>query len=302
MRICTYNVRNLFLDDAANADADANANADADVEASERDPYYTKSPAEFRNLVKTIGRVNADVLCLQEVSTRASLEKLNAALERPLPHVGFLPGNSNRGIQLAMLSRYPLCLSSHAHLELTDEAGGSLTEYDTAADAAAGRTVPLRFQRDLLLGEIDAGPLGKLAIFNTHLKSKTNRPWRLLAADTIRVAECQAISRIIEDYLERHPQRATVLLGDFNDIRSSESLAPLFAMPFTDPLTDQLRGTGRNPSTYWPRRRMRIDHILLSPAAQACVRQGSARIHSGRQAKQASDHYPVSLELDMPSR
>lgn len=291
MRICTYNVRNLFLDDAANANAE--------VEPVARDPYYTKSPAEFRSLVKTIGRVNADVLCLQEVSSLASLEKLNAELERPLPHVGFLPGNSNRGIQLAILSRYPLRLRSHAQLELTDAAGGPLAEYDSEADAAAERTVPLRFQRDLLLGEIDAGPLGQLAIFNTHLKSKTNRPWRLLAADTIRIAECQAISAIVENYLERHPNRATLLLGDFNDTRNSESLAHLFAMPFTDPLDDQLRRTGRNPSTYWPKRRMRIDHILVSPAAQAFVRKDSARIHSSRQAQKASDHYPVSLDLDL---
>ena len=60
-------------------------------------------------------------------------------------------------------------------------ASGTITE-SVSREPAAERTVPLRFQRDLLLGEIDAGPLGTVAIFNTHLKSKTNRPWRLLAA------------------------------------------------------------------------------------------------------------------------
>lgn len=291
MRICTYNVRNLFL-----AGLGGEQGNSTDI------AHSTKVPAEFRSLVKIVDKVAADVLCLQEVSTFSALHALNEALTRPFEHIEVLPGNSNRGIHLATMSRYPFELTSHRDLLLADESGAELAEYATQADAENLRPTHLRFQRDLLLAEIAVDSQRPLAIFNTHLKSKTNRPWRLLAADTIRDAESRTIRTVVSAYATEHADRPTVLLGDFNDKRSSDSVSRLFSMAFTDPLDAQLRRQGRNPSTYWPRRRMRIDHILLSARARDLLQKGSARIHASHAAKRASDHYPVSLELDLDKR
>ncbi|MEM8768800.1 MAG: hypothetical protein AAGE43_15235, partial [Pseudomonadota bacterium] len=87
--------------------------------------------------------------------------------------------------------------------------------------------------------------------------------------------------------------------GDLNDTRHSDALAPIFALPLADPMGEKLAATGRNPSTYWPKRRMRLDFLLLGGSAQRLYQQDSARIHTGNRAKRASDHYPVSLELDL---
>lgn len=287
LRICTYNVRNLFL-----------GNVDSGQPMSV-DTHTAKTPAELRSLVKVIDAVAADVLCLQEVSSATALHALNDELARPFAHIEVLQGNSNRGIHLATMSRTPFELTSHREHLLVDECGGELCEYDTETDAENGRSTRLRFQRDLLLAEISLKSGCPLAIFNVHLKSQTNRPWRRLAADTIRDAESRSIRAIVGEYTRQHCAYPTVLLGDFNERRTSDSVSCLFSMAFADPLDAQLRQEGRNPSTYWPKKHMRLDHILLSARARDLLRKGSARIHASHRGKQASDHYPVSLRLDL---
>ena len=73
-----------------------------------------------------------------------------------------------------------------------------------------------------MLAEIDLGMDEPLAVFNVHLKSKTNRPWRALAADVVRSAESRAMARIVADHLQEHPDRVVLVAGDFNDTRRSD--------------------------------------------------------------------------------
>lgn len=280
MRIATYNVRNLLDEDQA-----------ARAAAS------PKTENELKALAGTIGQVSADVLLLQEVGGNEILASVNDRLNAPYPYLEVLPGNSVRGIHLAILSREPFELTSHQSALLADEEGGALHEYETEADAAAGTASPARIQRDLMLAEIALEDAGVLALFNVHLKSKTNRDWRLLASDVIRAAEVRHVVEIVTAYLDRHPRRPVILGGDFNDTPRSDVLAPLFEL-LTDPLGERLAKTGRNPSTYWPKRRMRIDFLLLSPAAVARLNRDSPKIHAGQRAQRASDHYAVSLDLD----
>ena len=133
------------------------------------------------------------------------------------------------------------------------------------------------------------------------LKSKTNRDWRLLAADVIRAAEARQVAARIAAYMRSHPGRPVILGGDFNDLRSSEVLRPLFELPLCDPMGDSLAASGRNPSTYWPKRRMRLDFLLLSEAARARLQPDSPTIHSSQRARRGSDHYPISLDLEFAS-
>ncbi|HEY5646405.1 MAG TPA: endonuclease/exonuclease/phosphatase family protein [Pseudomonadales bacterium] len=284
MRIASYNVHNLLHE------------ADA-----ERAGATVKTAAAVKALAGTIGALGADVLLLQEVGAGSVLAEINDLLRAPYPYLEVLEGNSPRGIHLGILSREPFSLTSHRDVLLVDESGEPLAEFDTERDAAAAHAQAARFQRDLMLAEVALADGEPLALFNVHLKSKTNRPWKRLAADTVRAAEARQIRRVVGDYLQKHPARAVILGGDFNDTRSSDALAPLFDLPLFDPLGEMLARTGRKPTTYWPKRRMRLDFLLLSTAARSLLDQGSARIHVGQRAQRASDHYPVSIDLRLPA-
>jgi len=282
LRIASYNVQNLFVDEDVQAGTDVVA----------------KPTKAINALAGTLGSLAADVVLVQEVGSLRGLEAVNAGLDTPYPFCAVVAGNSARGIHLGVLSREPFELTSHRQLELTDNEGAPLLEYDSEAAASTGTTTRLQIQRDLLQIELDLADQGTLTLFNVHLKSKTNRPWRRLAADDVRAAEVRQIARRISEYLRTHPDRPVLLGGDFNDLRSSKALAPLFALPLVDPMGEQLAGSGRNPSTYWPKRRMRLDFLLLSPAAANRLVADSARIHASQRAKRGSDHYPVSIDLD----
>ncbi len=274
--IATYNLKNLFLAGEGPA----------------------KPNGELRPLVRMLDQLDADIVLLQEVGSLASLTLLNGRLARPYAYPGLVPGNSDRSIHLAVLSRHRVRLVSHHHCMLFDAQGSKLQDHETEAAARAGQLSPLRFCRDLLRVDVLGLEL-PLSIFAVHLKSRTNRDWRTLAADEIRAAECRRIGELMAEFRACHPHALMILCGDFNDRLSSDALAPLQRLAMQDPLGDLLQRNGRNPSTYWPKRRMRIDHILVCQHAAARVLADSARIHASRMAQTASDHYPVSLELQI---
>ena len=270
IRVCTYNVKNLFL-------------------AGEGE---TKPPAEMRPLARMLDQVDADFIGLQEVGSRTSLEQLNERLRRPYPHLGFAAGNSTRSIGLGVLSREPVSVDSHAEQLLCDPQGGTLRQYLTEADAMADNPSPLRFQRDALLVQMGSGSHA-LAIVVVHLKSRTNRTWQLLSAEEMRAAEARRLADIVADNCKRFP---LILMGDLNDHWSADALAPLRELGLRDPVGEALQQQGRNPSTYWPRRRMRLDHILVMPDQR--IQTNDPVIHASRMAQTASDHYPVSIEVN----
>ncbi len=240
-----------------------------------------------------IDQVAADTLVVQEAGSAASLETLNARLASPYEHQGLVPGNSTRSIHIGVLSRYPFELTSHRDVALTDTAGAALGWYPDESAARNVEAATLPVQRDVVLVETRVQNRA-VALFGVHLKSRTNAPWQLLAAEEMRAAEVRALARLVADYRQRQPQSIIAVLGDFNDRWSADSLAPLRDLGMLDPLGDELRQRGRNPSTYWPKRRMRIDHIWLARGTAS-----NPEIHISHMARQASDHYPVSLELDM---
>lgn len=286
MRIASYNVQNLFTD----------------ADARQHEGAVAKPAKAIQALSGTLAALGADAVLLQEVASAAALEQVNARLETPYPFAAVVEGNSERGIHLAVLSREPFEVTSHRQVELTDTAGTPLEEYPSEAAAFADQALPLRIQRDLLRIELDLADQGALTLFNVHLKSKTNRAWRRLPADDVRAAEARQIAGLVEAHLLAHPERPVLIGGDFNDLRSSDSLAPFFALPLADPMGEQLAARGGNPSTYWPKRRMRLDFLLLSAAAQARLVHNSATIHASQRAKRASDHYPISVDLDFSDR
>jgi endonuclease/exonuclease/phosphatase family metal-dependent hydrolase len=275
LRIATYNLKNLFLDG----------------EGPE------KPNKEVRPLARMIDQVAADVLVVQEAGSATSLQRLNDRLARPYRHVEVLPGNSNRSIHLGVMSRLPVMLASHKDTVLRSVEGSMLDHFVDLSAAQASKATPLGFCRDLLRVGLRTETGAEVALFCVHLKSRTNQPWQKRSADEIRTAECRALHDVVLEHTRKHPEHIVCLLGDFNDRMVNDALAPVVALGFADPLGSRLKSTGRNPSTYWPRRRMRIDHILVSANGLPVVVDDSPQIHASHMARTASDHYPVSIDL-----
>ena len=271
IRIGTYNVQNLFL-------------------AGEGEAKPARALTALR---KVIQRLDADLLVLQEVGSKHTLGLLNEQLPQPYPYFECVPGNSLRSIHLAVLSRLPIQVRSHKDEVLCDELGQTLPSFADALAAHEQRTSATTLQRDVLQVETEA-----LTLFGVHLKSKGNPAWQCVAADEIRSLEAQVVARLVEAYVATHPETATVVLGDFNDLPSSDALAPLSELNWIDPHGLKCQRLGRNPSTYWPKRRMRLDRVLVKPDTVPLIVADSELIHTGELYRKASDHYPVTLDLN----
>ena len=291
LKIATYNLKNLFLSDEG----------------------ALKPRHEVRPLARMIDQVEADILALQEVGSQASLEQLNGLLEKPYEHCHCLPGNSNRSIHIAVLSRIKPQICSHRDRQLWDEHGHPIEYFASEAELAKGVMQPLRMQRNVVQIEFSdfrssasgGQPVDQpsdtprgITLFAVHLKSKGNAPWQTLGSDLIRAAECRLLAQLVLDYQQRIENIPIVVLGDFNDLAASDALKPLRALKLHDPLGDQLLRMGRNPSTYWPKRGQRLDRILLCANAVNDYVENSAMIHASQMARQASDHFPVSLQVE----
>ncbi|XOV82652.1 MAG: endonuclease/exonuclease/phosphatase family protein [bacterium] len=286
VRIATYNLQNLFL-----------------AEEGVLDPLLpSEGPLtpqrRLRPMARMITQVDADVLLVQEVGSQRSLDLLNAQLPQPYPHARVVPGNSLRSIHLGVLSRQDVIVSSHRHVQLLDAHGRGLYFYRSAEEAAAQQQRPAGFFRDVLQIDIHRSRQLPVTLFGVHLKSRTNPPWQLHGANVYRLAEAQALAQLVAQYRACHPHVGLAVLGDFNDLLSSDALQPLRQLPLQDVVGAQLRRAGRNPSTYWPKRRARIDHILLDVTLTGLLVPESAAIHANQMARTASDHYPVSVVLN----
>lgn len=272
LRIASYNVKNLFGPDAE----------------------YPKPAHELRALLREIDKLSADVLVLQEVGGADALAYLNESLSAPYPVQHCQAGNSERGIHLAVLSRFPLRVKSHRDRRLSDEQGMPVQGYTSADHARTGQAEALGLQRDLLEIEIDEQG-AEIVLFAVHLKSKAQMPWQIADAEATRAAEARLIAERVQGVMDSG--REVMLAGDFNDVPAAPSLAAIDALGLIDVHLATPSRSKRSRSTYWPKRHARIDRILVSAGLAARIVQNSARIHTGDRARRASDHFAVSVDL-----
>lgn len=269
-------------------------------DAADDEPINPAKPQrELRALARTLDRVEADLVALQEVGSQRALEDLNSLLKRPFEHLALAPSNSIRGIHVGFLARSPFELDCRLHPILTDGDGSPLSELATANSA---ELTPLRIQRSIAIARLKPANAPTLHCLGVHLKSPGRRPWHTLSPLTIRLAECRLLAEVIDDLKQTHPDSPLVILGDFNDAPTSAAFAPLEELTsgvLFDPLLRELVPANPRLTTYWPKRRTRVDRILLDQEAAAHYQRGSMRIWTGNTAEVASDHFPVSLDLDL---
>lgn len=283
MRVASFNMQNLRLRDGRLDGArDGDRPEDATATAARLDPADRSLGA------KLIARADADVVALQEVFDRASLDHfhdrfLARAGDGRYPWRVCLPGNDGRGQDVALMSRRPLeDVASHA----------SLRPADLGLEAPRGVDPdhPI-FRRDCLRAR--AGPL---TLFVCHFKApypSARRAW------AIRRLEAGAVRRLIE---ARFPDPAAALwlvLGDLNepaDGTGAPAIAPLLP-PFSVDLLQRLP-PGRRWS--WHDAETggygRPDALLASPALAGRFPQACPEILRAGLGHEATRHAGPRLE------
>jgi endonuclease/exonuclease/phosphatase family metal-dependent hydrolase len=256
VRVATWNVHDLF-------DAE-----DRLVPPGDEDlvPAPAEVDAKVARVAAVLARIDADVWLLQEVESRAILERL--ALAAGYGAARLVEGNDPRGIDVALLSRLPvLGYASHA---------GEL-----------GPDGRLLWPRDCVEAWLPAGAEGRrLVVVGSHLSSA------LSDDGTRRRLQAARMRELADEAAAEDPEALVLAGGDLNDAPGSDALAPLLA-----------DGVWRDPvgpgAVTWTGggRTARLDYLLVPAASDAT---SGARVDAGAGVAAASDHRPVVLDLVVP--
>ena len=254
MRFAAWNMLNLFdnTDDPEKSDEGT-------------DP---KSFIDAGYLARGIDSLQTDVLAVEEVENRAVLERLNARLARPFAYVELLEGNDPRGIDVGILSRFPV-EAARSH-RLMDLAGGA------------------KFARDFPVYRVRLAKDRAVNVGVVHLKSKLGDK---AESDAWRLAEAQAARSILEELRKTEAGTPVVVMGDFNDHRDAATLAPFFT--FLKDVTLMVPEKDRFSFVH-EKKGEQIDFILASEDLKP-VKAGI--VHA---ADNPSDHCPVWADFAAP--
>ncbi len=308
MRIATFNVQNLRLRLRAGRGRLDGAR-DGDVAVDAHPAAAALDDADRRLTAWVIAKLDADVVCLQEVFDRATLDHFHDRYLRrtgiaSYPHRVCLPGNDGRGRDLAVLSRRPTAdVTSHAHLRPAD-LGIPVPEGQKAA-------TPL-FRRDCLMLRV-----GTLTLVLCHFKAPWPDPD---AAWAVRRMEAEGVRRLIERRFDDPAAALWLIAGDLNEPttepRGDRAIAPLiggFSVDLLARLPEAERWsyalpdlgiTGRPDALLaspalgrgWPRARPRV---LREGMGREVTQYRGARLPGvGRHRPHASDHAALVVDFE----
>lgn len=209
--------------------------------------------AAITNTARVIASVNPDILVLVEVENRPALQQfhdkiLQPLLARPYPYNMVIDGNDPRGIDVGILSRYPI-QRMRSHI----------------ADRPSEHAPSPTFSRDCPEYYVELPSGRELLILPNHFASKGSD-----ATGARRRKQAAQVRNIYESLRKRFP--LAVVAGDLNDHPRSGALDSLLKR--TD-LTDAMalkQYRGEFPGTYQrATANEKIDYLLLSPALQRKV-------------------------------
>lgn len=240
------------------------------------------------NTGRVISEVRPDILITVEVENRPTLARFNeqvlgAQFDYAQSHFMVIDGNDQRGIDLGVLSRFPI-VEIRSHVDDLNDDGTRLFSRDCP-------------EFDIML------PAGeRLVVMPNHLKSKRNGNNK--ATRTLRQAQATRAHAIALAALARSP--FVLLGGDMNDTPASQPLAALFADGFQDIISHPNYPTDR-PGTYQTGLAShKIDYLIMSPQLRAKLlntgieRRGSYHPNTwepfdtvSSSVEEASDHHLV---------
>jgi endonuclease/exonuclease/phosphatase family metal-dependent hydrolase len=258
MRITTFNVENLRLRHPA-GHARLDGARDGDVPADAGREAAALDLADRRLTAQLLARIDADVVCLEEVFDIEALDffhdhLLRNAGGRTYPYRFCFPGNDGGGRDVALMSTRPVDeVTSHARLTAADLGLAELP------GRRAGTPV---FRRDCLMARVD-----RLTFFLCHFKA----PWPDAgAAWPVRRLEALAVRRLIERRFMGDKDALWLVLGDLNEPRDQSegerAIAPLtqgFAVDLMERVAEDERWSYYELSADLY---SRPDYLLASPA------------------------------------
>jgi len=233
-------------------------------------PAYV-SEGRQKQIAAVLQELNADVVALQEVENRYFLQEF---VDKHLPQMGYqvvlLEGNDTRGIDVALLTRYPVKeAASYQHRRFQSSAGETMS-----------------FRRDLLRVRLGAPFDGD--IYVVHLKSQHGDE----VADVVREAEATEITKIVAEVGAGDKDYRAMVVGDFNEVPEMPTIGILRDSGLIDPMA----GTEKysyNKKPYLTR----IDFALMTSARQAGLKSVDILMSlDGHKLEACSDHYPLLIQ------
>jgi endonuclease/exonuclease/phosphatase family metal-dependent hydrolase len=273
-RVATYNVENYL-----------------DTPTESR--HFVKSAAAKAKIRESIRAVNPDILALEEMGSTNALLELRAALKRDgldFPYWEHVEG-FDTNIHVCVLSKLPFI---------------TRTPHTNDSFLLDGR----RFRVSRGFAEVEIRVAGNFTftLFAAHLKSR--RPSAEADEAELRLEEAKILRGLVDAKLARDPDANFVVLGDFNDVKNSDSTREIIGrgkFKLTDTRPAERNGdtdANENPR-YAPRNvtwthyygvedsYSRIDYILLSPAMAAHWLRNETYIATVPNWGTGSDHRPI---------
>lgn len=214
------------------------------------------------NTVRVIKEVKADIQCFVEVENRETLSNFNGDLlgSKRFPFNILIDGNDDRGIDVGLLSRFPI---KNLRTHIFDK------EKPTSRSFI--------FSRDCLEVELEMTGGKSLFILCNHFKSKGFSASQT-DADKKRKAQANRVKEILKSNYDLKTDMV-VVLGDFNDTPDSNPLAELLAVPnLFDVLKVKFGNDIENTYTYFFKKKIQIDYLLVSkPLKEAMTDAGVER-------------------------
>lgn len=173
------------------------------------------------NTARVLAEVKAQVVCLVEVENRITLHDFNRSViskfMTPYEHNMVIEGNDMRGIDVGVLSRFPIrSLRSHIDDQAKDDQGRPLFYQN-------GEPV-LIFSRDCPEYEIELPDGQFLYLLANHFKSQGYGS--KASNDARRRAQAERVREILTETYDLN-QEFVVVAGDLNDTPSQTPLEPL---------------------------------------------------------------------------
>ncbi len=294
IRLATYNIENLFDERAGGVKPGV-----------EKDAMPNKPAEHKREVANAIRAIDADIVALQEVG---SLEALLWFRDEYLKdagyeHVASLDSGDARGIEQAVLSRFPITSAEvFPHLPL----GGVHPEkYGNQENWHAGE--PLMGRRSPLVAtvEVPASAFGgrgepfEMTLIVVHHKSgRWNEYWR--------AAEAKKFVEIARDIERDDPGARVAVLGDFNAQMNDDTLRVYREAG----LADLFHWAERSKETLTHASERGIDFILVNGAMQKALVENSAFVFATPLLPSdadwrttpppvgyASDHMPIAVDI-----
>jgi endonuclease/exonuclease/phosphatase family metal-dependent hydrolase len=267
------------------------------LKATENRP--AKSAEARAKIRETLRAIRAEVVGLQEVGGPEALRELQSELkaEGLVYPYSEMVGGTDTNIHLAVLSQFPIT---------------ARRPHTNDSFLLFGRRFWI--SRGFLEVEIQVNTNYSFTLINAHLKSRLPIP----AADEAQLREQEAIvlRGIAAQRLEENPNLNLVVLGDFNDTKSSPAMRALLggrnALIDTRPaerngdeaVETRARTAQRNVTwTYYyaaDDSYGRIDYVLISRGMAREWREDETYVFTGANWGVASDHRPVIAGFLVP--